>query len=207
MAFVYKITSPNNRIYVGSTMQKKIQNRWKGYKCARCTQQVKICRSICKYGFENHKFEILWEGDISEMYKMESYYGILYNVLDSKKGLNCQLPKSDDLIYCISEELRLQRSISKKGKPASEIAKANMKLAWKNRVMNPESKSLMLKKRQEVTIIKGKSVICTVSGQTFISVARASLYMGLSRSGLRAMLIGKYPNKTTLIYNKNDKII
>ena len=57
--YVYKHTSPSNKVYIGITSQKPIY-RWRnglGYN----TQQY-FWRAIQKYGWENFTHEVLFEG-------------------------------------------------------------------------------------------------------------------------------------------------
>ena len=112
MPHIYKITSPKKKVYVGSTIN--INKRFNSYKNLKCKTQIKIYRSLFKYGVENHKFEIITECSIDEMYKLECYYGNIYNVL-SDNGLNLRLPKEDENFKCESKETSLKRSKLMKG--------------------------------------------------------------------------------------------
>lgn len=100
---VYKITSPNNKIYIGSTAR-TLKERWSDYKRLNCKGQIHLYNSFTKYGVENHKFEIIWEGDLIEMYKQEVFFGKKYNVLGRDTGLNCKLPKELDNYQCFSQD-------------------------------------------------------------------------------------------------------
>ena len=53
MVGIYKITNPNNRIYIGQSWN--IESRLYSYKNGRCKNQRKLLNSIKKYGWENHK--------------------------------------------------------------------------------------------------------------------------------------------------------
>lgn len=112
MPYIYKITSPTGKVYVGSTIN--VQQRWKKYYNLHCKSQIKLYNSFLKYGTENHLFEIICECNNSEKYKLENYYGNLYNVLNFKNGLNLSLPKVDDIVSCISDETRIKMSNSNK---------------------------------------------------------------------------------------------
>ena len=59
MIGIYKITSPNGRIYVGQS--KNIEKRIKCYKSLNCKGQKLLYRSLLKYGVDKHKFEIIIE--------------------------------------------------------------------------------------------------------------------------------------------------
>lgn len=57
--FVYKHTTPSGNVYIGITCQ-RLSQRWangKGYKC-----QKLFARSIDKYGWDNIRHEVLFEG-------------------------------------------------------------------------------------------------------------------------------------------------
>lgn len=111
MPHIYKITSPSNKIYVGSSVN--IKRRFKRYRCLDTKGQPKLHNSLIKYGVNNHIFEIICECEELDMYKLENHYADKYCVLGAN-GLNCQLPKSDDLPCRFSDETRLRMSIAGK---------------------------------------------------------------------------------------------
>ena len=57
MVGIYKITSLNNKIYIGQSID--ILKRQNEYLKCYCKNQIKLYNSILKYGWKNHKFEIL----------------------------------------------------------------------------------------------------------------------------------------------------
>jgi len=70
---VYKITSPSNKTYIGQSIN--INNRWeKYYKKFHCKNQIKLYNSLIKYGYNNHKFEILEECNENQLLLKENYY-------------------------------------------------------------------------------------------------------------------------------------
>lgn len=111
---VYKITSPTGRVYIGST-SKSIEDRLIVYRKVWCKSQHKIFGSLKKHGPDKHIFEILWEGAVEDRFKMERYYGDLFNVLDRRKGLNLKLPGYDDVptVYSADtvEKIRASRKL------------------------------------------------------------------------------------------------
>lgn len=113
MGFVYKITSPTGRIYVGSTT--RLSKRVKNYKNHNCKDQPKLYASFLKYGFDAHIFEIIEECDDNLLRSKERHHGLLLNVL-SKHNLNCSLPKDGESVLCISEETRILISKKLKGR-------------------------------------------------------------------------------------------
>jgi len=113
IGYVYKITSPSGRIYVGSTIS--IKNRKYAYKNLKKSQS-KLRNSLNKYGWENHKFEIVWEGDANLRLKFEREIGLSYNVLNKDVGLNLLLPKFEDLPTIYSQEMRDKCRTNRLGK-------------------------------------------------------------------------------------------
>lgn len=88
MVYIYMITSPTGRRYVGKTTD--IERRKNEYRNHRSFQQKLIFYSIKKYGFDAHLFEILeicgsedWKSrEIFWIKEKKSYYHL------NKKGLN-----------------------------------------------------------------------------------------------------------------------
>lgn len=78
MVGIYKITSPSGKVYIGQSWN--IMDRYYRYKSGRCKTQLKLYNSLMKYGFENHKFEIIHElpNDCSQE-DMNNYETLYYN--------------------------------------------------------------------------------------------------------------------------------
>lgn len=75
MIGIYKITSPSNRIYIGQSIN--IENRKRIYKYYNSYKNCigpKIYNSLQKYGFENHKFDIIEECLHEELNNQETYW-------------------------------------------------------------------------------------------------------------------------------------
>ncbi len=85
---IYKITNPSGKIYIGQSVN--ILSRINKYKNAKCTTQPIILKSILKYGWENHIFEIVCECEQSELNEKERYYQEMFDCI-GKNGLNCML--------------------------------------------------------------------------------------------------------------------
>src|SRR3990167_9933788 len=83
---IYKITSPIKRIYIGQSLD--ILQRWDNYKKLNCKFQVRLYRSLKKYGWDKHKFEIICQCDESELNNLEKYYVDLFGTFNSEYGMN-----------------------------------------------------------------------------------------------------------------------
>jgi len=106
MIGIYKITSPNNEIYIGQSID--IQKRFKTYKLLHCKKQILLYLSFKKYGVENHLFEIICECDKEDLYNYERYYQLLYSS-KGKNGLNCFIV-GEKLFEC-KKELQRRKNV------------------------------------------------------------------------------------------------
>jgi hypothetical protein len=73
---IYKITNPNNEIYIGQSTN--IINRKKDYETLKCKKQFKIFNSLKEYGWESHKWEIIEECILEQLHERERYYKIQF---------------------------------------------------------------------------------------------------------------------------------
>jgi group I intron endonuclease len=93
MVGIYKITNPSNKVYIGQSWD--IDNRKRMYVSAKkIKSQTHIFNSLKKYGWENHKFEIVHElpYDISqnildtyEIYYYQQYKDCGFEMLNIKQ--------------------------------------------------------------------------------------------------------------------------
>jgi group I intron endonuclease len=84
---IYKITNPRNKIYIGCTIDFK--RRLSEYRRLSMAGQVKLYNSLVKYGYDNHKFEIIEECSNEILHEREIYFIKYYNCI--KEGLNIRL--------------------------------------------------------------------------------------------------------------------
>lgn len=102
MIGIYKITNPDNKVYIGQSIN--IKNRFYHYSLLHCKSQIKLYCSLKKYGINNHKFEILHICDIKQLNELERYYQELFEVV-GKYGLNLRLTCSSNKTGKLSEEI------------------------------------------------------------------------------------------------------
>lgn len=89
---IYKITSPTGKIYIGQS--KNVEKRISYYSGMQCVEQRKIYASLVKYGWINHKFEVLETCSYSDINEREIYWISFYesfsennlNILHGGKG-------------------------------------------------------------------------------------------------------------------------
>jgi group I intron endonuclease len=128
---IYKITSPTDKIYIGQSVD--IKSRKGHYMCLACKGQIKLYNSLLKYGWENHKFEIIEECTLGELNERETHWKKYYleqNFQDWNKMLFCELyDRTKGGIR--SEETKLKISKANKGKKYSEESKIKISLSKK----------------------------------------------------------------------------
>jgi len=216
MIGIYKITSPNKRIYVGQS--NNIKSRFSQYKRLSCKGQTRLYASFNKYGVKNHKFEIITECDENQLNELERYYQEMYNCI-SKHGLNCQYVKTDTKKHQHSQETKDKISKSNKGKKRSEDFKKliseqkknitletriKMSISAKNKAVNKETYRKISIAQTGVSQ-KRYSVLNIENGIFHYSIKEASETYGFNYSCLKAKLFNQNKNNTNLIYIKPNK--
>jgi group I intron endonuclease len=193
IGYVYKITSPSGKIYIGSS--KNYLNRWECYRFKRYKFQHKLKASFEKHGFENHTLEVIWEGSINIMLQKEQEYGILFNVLDRDEGLNLRLPKINDQYKSVSEETVDKMKKARKGKSAY----------WCNKIVSIYTLNGEYIKTFTSLGECANYLNCKICQVTKVLKGEAKQYKGYQiEYGNNTNNIKKYKEKN---YHKYDKII
>ena len=145
---VYKITSPSGKVYIGQTLNYK--RRLYIYSILSCKRQFRLYNSFLKYGYENHKFEIIEECSIELLNKRERYWQEYYNVL-GENGLNCKLTKTEDKKLVMSDEIKQKISNANKGMVFSKetILKRSLSLKGKSKPKRTKEHCLNISKAKK----------------------------------------------------------
>lgn len=131
MIGIYKITSPKGRIYIGQSVN--IEKRFKNYKSLNCISQSKLYKSLIKYGYQNHTFEVIEECNIELLNERERYWQDYFNSV-SAFHLNCLATKTNSKSGYMSDSSKLKMSKTRKG------YKRPKDLIEKLRILNTGSK-------------------------------------------------------------------
>lgn len=214
MTGVYKITSPNNKTYVGSSID--IERRFKRYKRLSCKAQLRLYNSFIKYGVENHKFEVLFECNIEQLFEHERKFGEYYNSLGNN-GLNCRLPKTDDIQKSFSEDALKRMSLAHKGqiptnleqlrqinigKICSETTRKRISIANKGRGCANHLIGIPRKNETKFKISEAKKkwIVNSLTGARYLGAEVVASMLNISAKYLRSMLTGNIKNNTVYIY-------
>lgn len=182
---VYKITSPNNRVYIGSSSD--IETRFSFYKTGAAKSQWLLRRSFDKYGLENHKFEIIEICDFENKLKRERYYGDLFKSMSDYGGLNLILPSYDDVPAIYSSETRNKLSQNAKNRTFSEETRKKFSNARQGKYQNGEHPM-------------SKLLLNTNTGVFYECLKEAAFSLNIKRSTLSMKMTGRNRNNTPLIY-------
>lgn len=108
--YVYKHTSPSNKVYIGIT--KNIKQRW-GANGKHYIKNKHFTRAINKYGWNNFKHEILFDNlSINEAKQKEIELIAYYDSTNPSKGYNISLGGD---IMSESSRIKLSNSLKEKG--------------------------------------------------------------------------------------------
>lgn len=125
IAGIYKVTSPTGRIYIGQSIN--IFGRFQRYRDLNCRSQRKLYRSLVKYGWESHRFEIAHElptdinKEVLDSYErlyIKTYTASRFKMLNIKGG-GSNGPSS--------KETRIRQSIALKGRVIKNLPMSAIK--------------------------------------------------------------------------------
>ena len=225
MIGIYKITSPTKKIYIGQSVN--IEKRIEKYKGAHCKSQPILYSSLKKYGWINHKLEILCSCEISELNDKERYYQDLHNAM-SVNGLNCRLTTTKDKSGLSSEQTKAKQRISMKGlllgkKQSREqiekriksltgkkrtkehkIHSSNIKLGYLNpmfgKKVKESSKDLQREKLSGEFNYLTKIILNVETGVFYYGLNEASKSININKGVLWSKMVRSKVNKTSFIY-------
>ena len=87
---VYKLTSPENKVYIGCTGEPLDVRIRKGYRIGTASTNDEITLAMRKYGKNNFKKEVLRDHlTMKEAWELEDYYIRYYDSMNPEKGYNC----------------------------------------------------------------------------------------------------------------------
>jgi group I intron endonuclease len=165
MIGIYKITSLSGRIYIGQS--KNIDQRFEYYKRLKCRPQIRLYKSLLKYGVDNHIFETIEECSIDLLNNRERYWQEFYNVL-GKKGLNCNLVSTQNCPKVLSEETKSRISNSLIGFKHTEESRRKIIKGLTGRPVSEETRRKISEsnKNKNFSIERRQKISNALTGRT-----------------------------------------
>lgn len=201
LGYVYLITNPVGHTYVGSTIS--IRKRLSSYRNNNIKNQIKISRSIEKYGFPNHIFEVVWCGDPKIRYTVERMIGESVGATDRIKGLNLELPGYDDVPKFQSDETKAKFVASYKWKPLPKEVKAKMS---KNSLRIKPSKETIAKVRIALMRPIEQYDLDGSFIKEYCSAVTAANELNIGRSNIKNNLNGYSKSANGFIFKFKDRV-
>jgi group I intron endonuclease len=95
MGVIYKITNPSNKVYVGKTYD--LRKRINSHKCsAKKDKNIILYNSIKKYGWENHKLEVIEDLADELLNEREMYWIKELNTYRHENPMGMNMTKGGD---------------------------------------------------------------------------------------------------------------
>ena len=193
MIGIYKITSPTNKIYIGQSID--INRRFNEYKKVICSQSKKLYNSLQKYGWEQHKFEIIEECNLEQLNEREEYYILLYK--SHINGLNIKLASKPS--WTGKKRPEHSKFLKEKGSGFNYIRtkqhKDNMSNVMK-KIWNEKRNDIVKKIKENKIGKKTKSIKCNETGITYKSIKDCSEQMNISKGIICSFVKGNYKYNT-----------
>lgn len=187
---IYKITNPKGKIYIGQSVH--IYRRICAYRNLKCENQTKLYASLCKYGWDKHKFDIIHICDPEQLNQIEAYYIALYNSFNGKFGLN--LRNGGGSRGELSEETRRRIGDSKRGRKVvfSETHRKRLSESAKKRGMPQDviekGRRAAIGRKQSPETLKKR-----FSGRIFAKGSNHTMSKAVFQYSLTGELIKRWP--------------
>jgi len=138
--YIYKITSPTGKMYIGKTVN--ITNRMSDYRCSNLPPNTLINRSILKYGVDAHTFEIIDEPLLDNLAQAEMFYINLFQSYraNNPRGMNLTLGGEGCLGRVCSEESKQKSREKMRGRKPSENTRNALIKKLKGKPISAEHK-------------------------------------------------------------------
>lgn len=211
---IYKITSPSGKIYIGQSMD--IKARWNRYKKLNCKNQIKLHRSLLKYGFVWHTFEIMQICTPEKLNELEKYFVDLFQTFNTEHGLNLKDGGGSKGKH--SEESKLKNSISNTGRVVSEETRQKLSKSMTGKKQSDEHIRTLSNRRKGNKNCLGrvisqetknkissnnklsKLVLNTQTGIYYDSMKEAAASIGIKPNTLQKRLTAHWSRQKTFIY-------
>lgn len=152
IGYIYKITSPSSKIYIGKT--NNLRNRICAYRNAhKSNTNTLIYTSIKKYGWDAHVFEVIDSASIDILNELEISYIQKYNSYrhNNPYGLNLTIGGDGAFGRIDSAETRKKRAAHHIGSKRSEETRYLMSLAKKGKSSNRKNCIISQETRNKIS--------------------------------------------------------
>ena len=173
--FLYKLTFPNGKVYIGQTVNFCI--RMRGHKNDsfnpnRRSRNCQVNNAIRKYGWENVKRKIILTCDETQIDTFEREYIKLFRVTDRKFGYNRESGGNAKKIVSIESRKLISKARSGKrtwGKPVLQIEPDTNKVIKEWECIQEAGRILGVQASNISTMCNNKQKVCYLKGKKYLS--------------------------------------
>lgn len=196
MIGIYKITSPSGRVYIGQSVD--IKSRFSHYKRLDCKGQIKLFKSLKKYGCKAHIFEVIEECSVEDLSNREGFWQDFYDSI--KKGMNCRRVSTDDKSGYDSPETIEKRASAQRGNKRPNSSGEKHHNFGKKMPKYLRDKLSDFRKTRIGSLNKSsKLVLSLTTGIYYDSILEASLAFGLTYKQMYSRLHGNVVGDIDLV--------
>lgn len=188
---VYKHTTPNGKVYIGIT-GRTVERRWQGGRNYKSSKHFN--NAIQKYGWNNIKHEILFEG-LSKENAEEKEIELIDKYKSNNPNFGYNTENGGNSKGKLSEETKKKISNANKGKSSwikgkhwSDEHKNKISKTLKGRLSPMKGKHWTDEQKANV----GTAIICINTGEEFYSIRDASRKTKCDRANITRVLKGIY---------------
>ena len=189
---VYKLTSPENKVYIGYTGQTLKRRMKNGYHRLEKTYVPPIAKAINKFGPDSFRVEILCDHlTLEGAWKLENWFIRYYDSMNPEKGYN-RVSGGSALGRSLSDEFRqdISKTLLKRYEDDPSLSLKNQiskKKIHENRPELREAVRQTMKRKAEEGLLDGfvhasgkpRPVICVETGVLYRSQKNAEQLTGL----------------------------
>lgn len=212
IGYIYKLTAPNGKIYIGQTIN--LKRRFGEYARSKSRKQsTLIYNSITHYGWDNFKKEILFEGEctIDLLNQLEIYAISEYNSTCINTGLNLekgginglhsertkQKMRESALKVCADKEYTKQRNAHWNGRKHSDETRKKQSLSSIGVKGRPKE---FLDSIRDQALEKRRTIVLnTETGIFYDSIMNASESISMNYRTFKNKVNGSKRNTTSFI--------
>jgi len=214
---IYKITNPNGRVYIGKTSN--ISNRINQYRYKSHKNQMLIYRSIEKYGWDAHTFEIIdkFKSNVNycsgkEMFWIRTYMSN-YKKYPEQKGMNLTDGGEGTIGYKVTDEMKKKIGDFHRGKQhllgfkMSKETLAKRRASVLGKPLNPQKVKI---RTEKMIAVIGKKIVSTNKDGVILAeyptVSDAIKKTGVSKTHIHRILNGKIKKPKIIFKYKQNPI-
>lgn len=193
---IYKITSPDGKVYVGQATNIERRFKYQHQKMENLKKHSRLYISVLEHGLENHTLSVLEECKKEELNDRERFWQDFYDVL-SENGLNSRLTTTKNKPGKFRRETVILFSKALYKREDNTIGQKAMADALRGKRIAPKTKEIR-RNNEKSKLISGICVVNSENGVFYNSIKEAAESLSITLNRMHDMLHNKVHNNTPL---------